>query len=184
MKTTPAFTLIELLVVIAIIGILAALTLPALNRAKEAGRSTVCIGNLHQIGIALQVYVDGNNNRLPVMRDRAIGAGTNQPATNTLPAVETVLKTELGNTNVLRCPSDRAEIFEQTGSSYSWNSLLNGQRADKLVVFGMNFDPHAIPVFFDKEDFHSERGANKAVNYLYADGHIKNLLAIEGTVQK
>jgi len=34
---------------------------------------------------------------------------------------------------------------------------------------------------FDKEDFHKARGPNKAVNYLYADGHIKNLLTIEGT---
>jgi prepilin-type processing-associated H-X9-DG protein len=85
---------------------------------------------------------------------------------------------------VLRCPSDHAEIFETTGSSYSWNSLLNGQRADKLMVLGMNFDPHAIPVFFDKENFHAARGPSKAVNYLYADGHIKNLLAIEGTLQK
>ena len=177
-----AFTLMELLVVLAIIGILAALALPALNRAQEAGRATACIGNLRQVGIALQVYVDGNNNRLPVMRDRA--AGTNQPATNALPGVEVVLKAELGNLNVLRCPSDRARIFEETGSSYSWNSLLNGQRADHLVVLGLNFNPHAIPVFFDKESFHAARGPARAVNYLYADGHIKNLLAIEGTVQK
>ena len=42
---------------------------------------------------------------------------------------------------------------------------------DKLVVLGMSFDPHAIPVFFDKENFHAARGPSKAVNYLYADGH-------------
>ena len=180
--TRRAFTLIELLVVIAIVGVLAGLLLPALSRAKEAGRSTACISNLHQIGIALQMYVDENHNRLPVMRDRA--TGTNQPTTNALPSVEMVLRSELGNTNFLRCPSDRQDIFEQTGSSYSWNSLLNGQAADNLVVLGLNFDPHAIPVFYDKEGFHAARGPGKAVNYLYADGHIKNLLAIEGTLQK
>jgi prepilin-type N-terminal cleavage/methylation domain-containing protein/prepilin-type processing-associated H-X9-DG protein len=177
-----SFTLVELLVVIAIIALLAALALPALSRAKEAGRATACLSNLHQIGIALQIYVDGNNNHLPVMRDRPMD--TSSPAANPLPGVDAVLKTELGNLNVLRCPSDDRKIFEQTGSSYSWNSLLNGQNADKLVVLGMNFDPHAIPVFYDKESFHAARGPGKAVNYLYADGHIKNLLAIEGTLQK
>jgi prepilin-type N-terminal cleavage/methylation domain-containing protein/prepilin-type processing-associated H-X9-DG protein len=176
-----AFTLIELLVVIGIISLLAAMLMPAVSRAKESGRSAACISNLRQIGIALQVYVDSNNNRLPFMRDKMIG--TNQP-TNSLSGMEVVLRDELGNTNVLHCPSDRQQVFEQTGSSYAWNSLLNGQPADNLNVLGMHFDPHAIPVAFDKEGFHAARGANKGVNYLYADGHIKNLLAIEGTIQK
>jgi len=176
-----AFTLIELLVVIAIISMLAAMLMPAVSRAKESGRSTACISNLRQIGIALQVYVDSNNNRLPFMRDQLMG--TNQP-TNSLKGAEVVLKDELGNTNVLRCPSDRQRVFEQTGSSYAWNSLLNGQPAHNLNVFGLHFDPHAIPVFFDKEGFHAARGPSKAVNYLYADGHIKNLLAMEGMIQK
>jgi prepilin-type processing-associated H-X9-DG protein len=48
----------------------------------------------------------------------------------------------------------------------------------------MDVNPHAIPVFLDKEAFHAARGANKGINFLYADGHIKNLLAIEGTIQK
>jgi len=56
--------------------------------------------------------------------------------------------------------------------------------ADDLSAMGLRFDAHAIPVFFDKEKFHAARGAGKEVNYLYADGHIKNLLAIEGTIQK
>ena len=170
-----AFTLIELLVVISIIGILAALLLPVMARSKEAARATVCLSNLHQIGVALQIYVSENNNKLPVMRDAPLDTPP------TFPTINKVLATHLGNMNVLRCPSDNGRIFERTGSSYAWNSLLNGQDADHLRVLTLSFNPHEIPVVYDKQDFHKVRGADKAVNYLYADGHIKNLLAIEGT---
>lgn len=178
----PSFTLIELLVVIAIIGLLAAMLMPTLGRAKESGRATACLSNLRQIGIALQLYVQENNNRLPVMRDRPLG--TNTPPTNAFPSVELVLSNELGNVKVLRCPSDREQLYEQTGSSYSWNSLLNGQNADRMEVFNIEFGPSQIPVMFDKEAFHKARGEKKGVNYLYADGHIKNLLVVEGAIRR
>lgn len=179
MPDATAFTLVELLVVIAIIGILAALMLPVLGRAKESARATVCLGNLHQIGLALQIYVQDNNNKLPVMRDAPTDPET--LATNTFPTINKVLLNQLGNTNVLRCPSDLQQFFELTGSSYAWNNLLNGEDADHLHVFNIQFQPHEIPVVFDKEDFHKVRGPAKAVNYLYADGHIKNLLTIAGS---
>jgi prepilin-type N-terminal cleavage/methylation domain-containing protein/prepilin-type processing-associated H-X9-DG protein len=170
-----AFTLIELLVVLAVIGILAALLLPALGRAKESGRATACLSNLHQIGLALQLYVQDNNNHLPVMRDKSL------VASNDLPSPDIVLSNYLGNAKVLRCPSDNRHLFEQTGSSYGWWSIMNGQDADHIEILLMSFDPHQIPLFCDKEKFHIARGESKAVNWLYADGHIKNLLTVEAS---
>ncbi len=64
-KRLAGFTLIELLAVIAIIGILAAILMPALNRAREAARRATCGSNLKQIGLAMHMYADSMNENFP-----------------------------------------------------------------------------------------------------------------------
>ena len=75
------FTLAELLVVSTIIGILTALVVPALSKAKAHARSAICKNHLHQMGLGLQMYVDDYQGRYPYYRgcpdpayDAAVGA--------------------------------------------------------------------------------------------------------------
>ena len=64
-KKRNGFTLIELLVVIAIIAILAGMLLPALSKAREKGRSAVCVGNLKQISLSFLMYVEDYEGYFP-----------------------------------------------------------------------------------------------------------------------
>ncbi len=62
------FTLIELLVVIAIVAILAGLILPALNRARESARRTVCVNNMRQLILALHIFAQ-NHGHSSILED-------------------------------------------------------------------------------------------------------------------
>ena len=60
-----AFTMIELLVVLVIIALLAGLVVPGVQKALDRTRAAQCVSNLHQVGVAFQIYLVGSNNILP-----------------------------------------------------------------------------------------------------------------------
>lgn len=74
MRAPRYFTLIELLVVLAIIGILASLLLPALGRAREQGRRTICLANQRQLYLAATTYATDYDDWLPCGSDSWLGS--------------------------------------------------------------------------------------------------------------
>ena len=116
------FTLIELLVVIAIIAILAAMLMPALQQARERGRTNNCLNNMKQIGTATLMYADSYNGFAPAIQtyfDRAYRTWTQM-----LVQHEKLLQLS----SVLYCPSQYPMGKNWDISNSNWALYTYGMR--------------------------------------------------------
>lgn len=130
-----AFTLVELLVVIAILAILASFATPAVGTAIERVRSSKCLNNLRQIGVAVQQYISDNDNAFPRIRIAGENPVEGYEGYEPLAVLGPYGVTE----TTLTCPSDAAlgpdGSIQKYSTSYMFSPVVDGENAVNPKIY-------------------------------------------------
>ncbi len=131
-RSYRAFTLLELLVVIAIIAMLITLAVPEWGRIMDRARSTACMANLRQIGVAVGLYTGENEGKFPYINNPARPVYEDEDDLPEGATAMTMLEA-FGPYGIaertLRCPADVVanNYFKSEGSSYEWRPFIDGE---------------------------------------------------------
>ena len=155
------FTLIELLVVITIIGLLAALLFPVFAKARERARQTVCEANLHQIGLAIQMYQNDNSGALPLHFEDA----SLVPAAYWVPEDDPLLP-YAHNPDIYHCPDERPSDFPpptpfgtiRMDYHYRVNDLLGYDEQHGVADAIIKPEPSSVLVYDDNHGRNQQAG--------------------------